>query len=113
MQALQEHGVPAGLVADSQDLFKDPQLNSRGYYKKLFHPLLGDHWIMQSPAVFARTPQRMTRHAPCLGQDNQTVCQELLGMNPNEIEALATAGAFGARIDSTQTPTLSTGKGGG
>ncbi|MDQ1336038.1 MAG: hypothetical protein QG552_2988 [Thermodesulfobacteriota bacterium] len=95
MRSLQEHGVPAGLVATSEDLFMDPQLNSRGYYQKMRHPLIGDHWIMQSPAVFDHTPQLMKRHAPCLGQDNESVCRKILGMEPAEIEAMAGGGAFG------------------
>lgn len=111
MRALQERGVPAGLVASSADLFQDPQLNSRGFYRKLCHPLLGEPWIMQSPAVFTRTPQSLTRHAPCLGQDNQTVCQEILGLPPAEVEAAARLGAFGQGSGPAQAPRLSAGKG--
>jgi crotonobetainyl-CoA:carnitine CoA-transferase CaiB-like acyl-CoA transferase len=112
MWSLQEHGVPAGLVATSEDLFMDPQLNRRGYYQKMQHPLIGDLWIMQSPPVFDRTPQLMKRHAPCLGQDNQFVCQEILGMELTEIKDFAGRGAFGQRTGTTCTFIFSTGKGG-
>lgn len=113
MQTLQKHGVSAGLAASSQDLFEDPQLNSRGYYQKISHPLIGDQWVMQSPAVFASTPQLNRRHAPCLGQDNEAVCKELFGMTPNEFKNLAGMGAFGQWTSSNQAPFLSTDKGGG
>jgi crotonobetainyl-CoA:carnitine CoA-transferase CaiB-like acyl-CoA transferase len=112
MWSLQEHGVPAGLVATSEDLFMDPQLNSRGYYQKMQHPLIGDLWIMQSPPVFDRTPQLIKRHAPCLGQDNESVCQEILGMELAEIKALAGRGAFGQWTGTTCALIFSTGKGG-
>lgn len=111
MQAMQERGVPAGLVANSEDLFKNAQLNSRGFYKNLHHPLLGERPIMQSPALFWTTKQLMNRHAPCLGQDNQDVCQKILGLSPDEIEALAVGGAFGQLVGQDQSPTMSAGKG--
>jgi benzylsuccinate CoA-transferase BbsF subunit len=112
MMSLQERGVQAGVVATSEDLFKDPQLRSRGYYQKMRHPLIGDHWVMQSPALFNQTPQQMKRHAPCLGQDNASVCQEILGMEPDEIGALAGMGAFGQSTGQNCAPFFSTGNGG-
>jgi len=112
MRRLQERGVPAGLVADSEDIFKDPQLASRGFYQKLDHPLLGERWIMQSPALFGRTPQMMARHAPCLGQDSLRVCSEILEMPRAVIDNLAALGAFGAEPETGQDAAGSAGQGG-
>jgi len=112
MLCLQEHGIKAGLVATSEDLFKDPQLASRGYFKKIPHPHIGDVWVMQSPALFSQTPQQINRHAPCLGQDNEVVCQEILGMEPAETYAFAGLGAFGQGATPTCSPIISKGKGG-
>ena len=47
--------------------------------------------------IFSRTPQRLRSPAPCLGQHNNTVLRELLGMEEAEIERLRTAGALGGR----------------
>ncbi len=112
MRRLQERGVPAGLVADSEDVFKDPQLVSRGFYKKLKHPLLGQRWIMQSPALFGRTHPRVARHAPCLGQDNLSVCSEILQMPQDVIDNLTAQGAFGAQLGAGRTKAGSAGQGG-
>ncbi|MCF8042503.1 MAG: CoA transferase [Desulfarculaceae bacterium] len=111
MARLQERGVPAGLVANSKDIFKDPQLASRGLYQKVRHPLMGERWIMQSPALFGRTPQVMTRHAPCLGQDNLKVCTEILDMPLTLIDKLAASGAFGAQAETGRIAAVSSGLG--
>ena len=111
MVSLQERGVPAGIVANSEDIFKDPQLTSRGFYQKMQHPLLGDRWIMQSPALFELTPQMMNRHAPCLGQDNLKVCTEILNMPQAIVERLAALGAFGVEPETGRTAAGSSGEG--
>ena len=111
VQALQENNVPAGRVADSKDLFNDPQLKSRGLYRKIYHPLLGNYWVMQSPAIYSRTPQMNRMHAPYLGQDNESVCREILKMTPEEIRTLISRGAISSSAYSGRESSLSIDKG--
>ena len=43
MQTLQETGVPAQAVLDDADLYENPHLKARGFFKTLQHPVAGTH----------------------------------------------------------------------
>ena len=92
MQRLQQAGVPAGIVENSQDLFEDPQLQHRGHFVFLDHPEMGRHPVQRSEFRLSRAPGRFESPAPLLGQHTVQVCQEILKMDAAEIAALTEAG---------------------
>ncbi|MGW4489512.1 CoA transferase [Amycolatopsis sp. NPDC004368] len=91
---LQAEGVAAALVATGRDLVADDEhLAARGFYPVLEHPLTGP---VQHEGVVARlmgTPGSLTTPAPLLGQDTASVLTELLGLDDEQLAALAAAGA--------------------
>ena len=89
--ALQARGIPASAVQNSQDLSSDPQLLQRGHFVQLPHPLHGTTTIEGSRFRLSRTPARIARAAPTLGQDNQNVLETILGYSPERIAALTAA----------------------
>jgi crotonobetainyl-CoA:carnitine CoA-transferase CaiB-like acyl-CoA transferase len=89
--ALQARGVPASVVQNSQELCSDPQLLQRGHLVQLPHPLHGTTTIEGSRFRLSRTPARIARAAPTLGQDNQDVLETILGYSPERIAALTAA----------------------
>ncbi len=95
--ALRTGGVPAYAVMRPSDLYQDPQLAHREFFVTLDHPVMGPTPYDGPATIFSRTPQRLRSPAPCLGQHNNTVLRELLGMEEAEIERLRTAGALGGR----------------
>ncbi len=92
MALLQERGVAAGVVQDASDLAQDPQLKQRGFFIELDHPELGKTISDAVPIKLSDTPARYTRAAPVLGQDNDYIYGELLGMSEDELAELRQQG---------------------
>jgi crotonobetainyl-CoA:carnitine CoA-transferase CaiB-like acyl-CoA transferase len=90
MEALQDAGVPAGAVQRSRDLVeRDPQLRHRGMHPEIEHPLLGTYKMDGVPVRFSRTPAAIRRPGPLLGEANQEVYGDLLGLPSATIKRLA------------------------
>jgi benzylsuccinate CoA-transferase BbsF subunit len=94
MRMLQEHGVPAGVVQDARDLTEDPQLRFRNHFIELGHPRMGDFPFDSLPYRIDGNQPVPEHAAPLLGQDNQRIFQDLLGVSAQEYTALESEGAF-------------------
>jgi crotonobetainyl-CoA:carnitine CoA-transferase CaiB-like acyl-CoA transferase len=93
MNRLQKRGVPAGVVQKSIDrCTRDPQLQERGYFVPLPQSEVGTWPIEGFPAKFQNMLVDVGglpgRAAPCMGEDNDSVYRDLLGLTPEEIAAL-------------------------
>jgi crotonobetainyl-CoA:carnitine CoA-transferase CaiB-like acyl-CoA transferase len=87
VRLLQEAGVPSGIVQNSEDLANDPQLMARDFFVHLKHHVLGDTISDGSPIKFSRTPTGPWKAAPLLGEDNQYVYTQLLGLTEEELSS--------------------------
>lgn len=92
MTRLQKAGIAAGALQDASDLAQDPQLEARGFWVEADHPLLGKTTFDGSPIKLPQTPAQFHRAAPLLGQDNEYVYRELLGMSKEEISEYSARG---------------------
>jgi len=92
--ALQAIGTPAHVAATSEDFMDDPQLNARGHFVRLPHPLMGEAVIEASRYRMSETPAQYPRAAPVYGRDNDHVLAEILGYDAGRIAALTEAGAI-------------------
>jgi len=92
MALLQRQGVAAGVVQSASDLAEDPQLKRRDFFIELDHPELGKTMSDAVPVRLSDTPAKYTRAAPTLGQDNDYVYGELLGLSPAELTELKKQG---------------------
>ncbi len=90
MELLQSKGVPAGVVENARDMLdSDEHLKARGYFVYLDHPETGRAAYDGPPFRLSKTPGVLRTPAPLLGQHNEQVCKEILGMSDDEIaEAL-------------------------
>jgi benzylsuccinate CoA-transferase BbsF subunit len=90
MALLQSKGVPAGVVENARDMLdNDEQLKAREYYVYLDHPEAGHTAYDGPPFRLSKTPGVLRTPAPLLGEHNEFVCKEILGMSDEEIaEAL-------------------------
>ena len=84
MLRLQNAGVAAGVVQNGRDMFEDPQLAARGHYRKLVHPEAGPARYDGPPFTLSDTPLDV-RPAPMLGEHNEYVFRDLLGLSEDEI----------------------------
>ncbi len=99
MNRLQARGIPAGVVQKAPDRFDlDPQLKARGYYVDLPHTEIGTWPVEGFPAKLSRSPAKVGgptgRAAPKLGEDNNFVYGQLVGLSAEEMAALAEEGVI-------------------
>jgi len=92
---LQKAGVPAGIVQNAADLANDPQLLARDFFVHLEHPVLGDTISDRTPIKFSRTSTGPWKAAPLLGEDNQYVYRELVGLTEKELASYVKKGIIG------------------
>jgi len=94
-QALQARRVPAGVVANIQELVeRDPQLAHRGHWIRLEHPVMGPSLYNAPPIRLSRTGFSMHSAAPLLGQHTEEICRDVLGMSDEDLSQSRQAGAF-------------------
>jgi crotonobetainyl-CoA:carnitine CoA-transferase CaiB-like acyl-CoA transferase len=94
-QRLQRAGLDAAVVEDMQDLKVDDQLAHREHFRKLGHPVLGEHVVEAAGMRFSESPMVFDRAAPCLAADNEGVYCGILGLSKNELDELVEAGILG------------------
>ncbi|TWD81725.1 crotonobetainyl-CoA:carnitine CoA-transferase CaiB-like acyl-CoA transferase [Kribbella amoyensis] len=85
-------GIWAGPVYDYQDLVDDPQIAFNGTFVEYDHPTEGRVKTPGFPYKFARTPARIERGAPLVGEHSAEVLAEA-GFGPEEIAELLGSGA--------------------
>jgi crotonobetainyl-CoA:carnitine CoA-transferase CaiB-like acyl-CoA transferase len=76
------------VVQNGRDCLEDKHLKARDYYVYLDHPEAGrtandgPGFRLSKPPAQYRTP------SPCLGEHNERVCKEILGLSDEEIADL-------------------------
>jgi crotonobetainyl-CoA:carnitine CoA-transferase CaiB-like acyl-CoA transferase len=85
---LQEYGVAAAPVQHGEDVWRDPQLRSRGSIIEVGHPDLGRFEYPAPVHRMSRTPATVRRPAPRLGQDTRDVLSRWLRVDDEAMSAL-------------------------
>jgi crotonobetainyl-CoA:carnitine CoA-transferase CaiB-like acyl-CoA transferase len=93
MDRLQKRGIAACAVQTAADRCeRDDQLKARGYFVPLAHSEIGTWPIENFPAKFESMRVEVGglpgRGAPKMGEDNDYVYREILGLKPEEIATL-------------------------
>ena len=87
-ELLQSHGVATFPVLDAEGRLFNPHFRERGLYSDIEHPALGAEPIFNLMWQLSRTPPRIQRHAPLLGEHNREVFCGLLGLDDAEVSRL-------------------------
>ncbi len=88
------HRVPSAPVRDLYEVLNNAHMRVRGMLEEIDHPQLGRITVPGSPLRYHGTPQTPATPSPAVGQDNVEVYGELLGLGPQEVEALRAEGAI-------------------
>ena len=91
MTRLQAAGVAAGVVANGEDLDRDPQLRARGYWAQLPAQENGkteDVILDGPPFKLSRTPGYVAAPGPLLGEHTDSVLRRLLNYSDQHIAQL-------------------------
>ncbi len=78
-ERLQTHGVAAAPVNSVAGLLEDPQFQERGTFVEVAHPL-GFKETIYGAYVKTSVSEASVQSGPCIGQDNERVFRDLLGM---------------------------------
>ena len=97
MHLLQARGIAAAAVFTNQDVAEDPHLKARGYIWDVPHAKAGTQQFLGAPMQLSKTPIVLHRPAPLLGQHNEYVAKELLGMESAWVDSLKEAGLMVTR----------------
>ncbi len=92
-ETLQALGIEAVPVNDFGDVHSDPQVVAREHFVPLEHPFMGPGLYERNGFRLSDAPGGYTRSGPTLGQDNDWVLHDLLGLTADEVAALREAGA--------------------
>jgi crotonobetainyl-CoA:carnitine CoA-transferase CaiB-like acyl-CoA transferase len=84
---LQQAGIAAGVVQNAEDLANDPQLSACNFFTSLSHPVLGEIKADTYPIKFKNGRPAAWKASPMLGEANQYVFEELLGMKKATIQS--------------------------
>ncbi len=90
-EILDKAGVPAGAVHDMGEALSQPQVLARQMVVEVEHPVNGRYKSLGCPIHFSRTPARVERGAPLLGEHTRLILGQA-GYSDSDIDALVEAG---------------------
>jgi crotonobetainyl-CoA:carnitine CoA-transferase CaiB-like acyl-CoA transferase len=95
MDMSQRKGLEVGAVYTAEDILKDPQLEARNFFVQVEH----DNWDQTftypgGPYTLSKTPWRIRRRAPILGEHNSEIYGGELGLTDQQLTALRAEGAI-------------------
>ena len=90
----QAAGVTAAPLLDTADRFGDEHLWAREDFVGVEHPVVGSEFVYGLPWKLSRTPGKVLRAAPLLGQDTREVLTSILGLHEAEIDELSERGVL-------------------
>jgi formyl-CoA transferase len=86
-------GIPAGPIYSVPEALADPHAVSRGMVEEYAYPGAGRVRALGNPVKLSRSPARLAKGAPRLGEDNAAVLGEL-GYGAGEVDALRARGVI-------------------
>ena len=87
-ELLQSHGVAAAPVLGAEERLFHPHFMERGLYSDTEHPALGAEPVFNLMWNLSKSPSRVRRHAPLLGEHNREVLCGYLGLGEAELTEL-------------------------
>ena len=97
VEQLLAENVPAAPIEHPNRTGENPQARARGFFQEIEHPLTGKTPYPSYPARFDGSFARWRRASPTLGQHNDEVLTQLLGLSEAELAELREAGVIGER----------------
>jgi len=80
-ELMNEHGVPCGLIYRAEDMLADPHFAARDAIIDIEHPDFGTMKMQNVAPRLSETPGKVRHVGPTLGEHNDYVFGELLGLD--------------------------------
>jgi len=98
VQALHDAGIPSHTVINAHFLHPNPQLEHRGFFQTMTHPVTGETRYPGLPLRFSNLHGPAHRRPPpTLGQHNREILIDELGLSEQEFNRLLEAQVIGER----------------
>ena len=88
LDLMDQHGVPAGQIYRAPEMLEDPHFAARDAIITVDHPQFGLLRMQNVAPKLSETPGGVRSASPALGQHNDEVYLQLLGMPPERYEQL-------------------------
>jgi CoA:oxalate CoA-transferase len=92
--AAKRYKIPVAAVRNAIEVMNDPHMHERGMLQRIDHPSLGSIIVPNSPLRLHGADRVEPVPSPSLGQHNQDVYGDWLGLGADGVEALRRAGAI-------------------
>lgn len=89
---MDESGIPSGKIYRTPEMLEDAHFKAREAIVKVVHPHFGELRMQNVAPKLSATPGTIRSPAPDLGQHNQQVYSELLGLSETRMAELQKAG---------------------
>jgi formyl-CoA transferase len=94
LERLNDAGVPAGRIYRARDMLDDPHFAAREAIVRLQHGSLGEFAVQNVAPKLSATPGSVRHLGPELGEHNDAVYRDLLGMDDGRLTTLRDAGVI-------------------
>jgi crotonobetainyl-CoA:carnitine CoA-transferase CaiB-like acyl-CoA transferase len=91
---VQAKRVPFAPVSTMGDLLNSEHLKARGFFVEINHPVAGNQKYPGAPCKYGGTPWAIRMPAPVLGQHNQQIFGDRLGLSASRLTELKKAGVI-------------------
>jgi crotonobetainyl-CoA:carnitine CoA-transferase CaiB-like acyl-CoA transferase len=92
LEAMKDAGVPAGKLFTAEDMLSDEQYAARGSIVEVEDPDIGPFPMQNVVPRLSRTPGEVRWTGPKLGQHNDEIYGEVLGMGEEDLDAMRERG---------------------
>jgi formyl-CoA transferase len=94
LERLHDNGVPAGRIFKARDMLADPHFAAREAIVRLAHPELGEFAMHNVVPKLSASPGRVRHVGPELGEHNDEIYRDLLGLDDDALSSLRAAGVI-------------------
>ena len=94
LEELEQVGIVCGPVNTIDQVADDPQVLARDMFVEVHHPKAGSFKVANTPIKLSRTPSRIERASPDLGEHTKETLRELLELTEQELVDLENFGAI-------------------
>jgi crotonobetainyl-CoA:carnitine CoA-transferase CaiB-like acyl-CoA transferase len=94
LELLERHGVPSGLIYRTADMLSDPHFAARQAIVSTPHPRFGQLRMQNVAPRLSATPGSIRLPAPELGQHNDEVYRDVLGLSAERLATLRSQGVI-------------------
>jgi crotonobetainyl-CoA:carnitine CoA-transferase CaiB-like acyl-CoA transferase len=90
----QEKGIPIGAVRKADQVLKDKQMATRGFFVEIEHQETGKLKYPGVPYRFSKIQREAPSAAPLLGQHNEEIYYRRMGYSKRDLAKLKEAGVI-------------------